>query len=75
MYEDDKHAAEGINAISKTVCIFGGIDNRMPSSSFDSAPAITIEGFIMFGGLSIKLKRTLKDRLKDFANTVKNVIG
>ncbi len=67
-------APEGINVITKAMCIFGGIDNKMPSSNSPDAPSIVIEGFIMFGGISIKLKRTLKERLKDFANNVKSMI-
>ena len=68
-------APEGINVVTRATCIFGGVDNRMPSANSPDAPSIIVTGFIMFGGLSIKLKRTFKERLKDFADTVKNMIG
>ena len=68
-------APEGVNVITKAICIFGGVDNKMPASKLPDAPFIIIEGFIMFGGLTVKLKRTFKERLRDFANTVKNAMG
>ena len=68
-------APEGINVAAKAICIFGGIDNKMPSGFSRDAPEIAVEGFVMFGGVSIKLKRTFKERLRDFANTVKNMMG
>ena len=70
----DIFAPEGINVISKAMCIFGGIDNKIPSTRSPEAPVVVIEGFIMFGGMSIKLKRTFKERLRDFANSIKSVI-
>ena len=68
-------APEGINIVTKALCIFGGVDNKMPSGQSSDAPVIVIEGFIIFGGVSIKLKRTFKERLRDFANSVKSMIG
>ena len=67
-------APEGINVVTKAICIFGGVDNKMPSSNSPDAPVIVIEGFVIFGGLSIKLKKTFKERLRDFANSVKSMI-
>lgn len=68
-------AAEGINVITKAMCIFGGIDNKMPSSFSPDSPVIIIEGFVMFGGVSIKLKKTFKERLRNFANNFRSMIG
>ena len=68
-------APEGINVVTKAMCILGGVDNRMPSSSLPDAPVIVIEGFVMLGGVSIKLKKTFKERLRNFANNFKSMLG
>ncbi|MGD9211139.1 MAG: DUF1707 domain-containing protein [Desulfobacteraceae bacterium] len=71
----DIFAPEGINVITKVICIFGGVDNTMPSSLSPDAPVIVVEGFVIFGGVSIKLKKTFKERLSSFANSLKRMIG
>jgi len=62
---------EDINVISKAFCILGGIDNSAPSIASRQAPTITIEGLVMFGGLDIKIKRTIKEKFVAFANQMK----
>lgn len=64
---------EGVNIVSRALCVFGGVDNRGPTSTLASAPSIVIEGFMLFGGVSIRVKRTFKERMLDFANTVKSM--
>jgi len=65
------YVPEGLNTFSKAICVFGGIDNRAPSSNDPEGPALIIEGFVMFGGASIKVKKTLKERLVEFADSLR----
>jgi hypothetical protein len=64
---------EGVNTVSRALCIFGGVDNRGATSTLPSAPTIQIEGFMLFGGVSVRVKRTFKERMLEFANTVKSM--
>ena len=71
----DIRVAEDHNVISKAVCIFGGVDNRAGAMQRPGAPTIVIEGFVMFGGASIRVKKALRDRWLDFAEQVKSAFG
>jgi hypothetical protein len=67
--------AEDQNVLSKAVCIFGGIDNRSGSIQRPGAPTIIIEGFVMFGGCSIRVRKSLRERWLQFAEHVKGALG
>lgn len=68
---DNIYIPENVNVVSKAFCIMGGIDNKAPSIASRQAPTITIEGFVLFGGLDIKIKRTIKEKFVEFANQMK----
>ncbi len=69
------YVSEDINTVQKAVCIFGGIDNRAPSSYRPNAPTLVIEGLCLFGGATIKIKRTMKERWLEFAEHIKSAFG
>jgi hypothetical protein len=64
---------EGMNTVSKALCIFGGINNRAPSSNDRNAPTLLIQGLVLFGGAEIKVKKTARQRFLEFADTVKSM--
>lgn len=68
---DNIYVPENVNVVSKAFCILGGIDNTAPSISSRQAPTITVEGLVLFGGLDIKIKRTIKEKFVAFANQMK----
>ncbi len=72
---DNIYVPENINVVSKAFCIFGGIDNKAPSIASRQAPTLTVEGLVMFGGLDIKIKRTIKEKFVAFANQMKTVFN
>lgn len=72
---DNIYVPENVNVISKAFCIFGGIDNKAPSIASRQAPIITIEGLVLFGGLDIKIKRTVKEKFVAFANQMKTMFN
>jgi hypothetical protein len=69
------YVSEEMNTVSRVMCIFGGVDNRAPSSRTPGAPTLVIEGLCLFGGASIKIKRTMKERFLEFAEQVKAAFG
>jgi len=72
---DTIYVPENINVVSKAFCIFGGIDNSAPSNASMGAPTIIIEGFAMFSGVDIKVKRTMKEKLVAFADSLKKMFA
>ena len=64
---------EGMRTVSKAVCIFGGVDNRAPSTTDPNAPTLLIQGLALFGGADIRVKKTPKQRLHEFASTLKEM--
>ncbi|MFT5693134.1 MAG: hypothetical protein ACI92E_002470 [Oceanicoccus sp.] len=69
------YVPKDINTINKVICIFGGVDNKAPSSSSDRAPTIIIDGLVVFGGVTIKIKKILKERFIEFADGLKNLFS
>jgi hypothetical protein len=69
------YVPEGVNAVSKAVCLFGGVDNRVPASTDPNAPTLVIDGLVLFGGADIKLKRSFKERCMELADSVRNMFS
>lgn len=72
---DNIYVPENVNVVSKAFCIMGGIDNKAPSIASRQAPTITIEGIVLFGGLDIKIKQTIKEKFVAFANQMKDMFN
>jgi hypothetical protein len=72
---DNIYIPENINIVTKAFCIFGAIDNKAPSSADRNAPTIIIEGFALFSGIDIKVKRTLKEHFVNFADNLKKMFS
>lgn len=69
------YVPENINVVSKAFCVFGGIDNKAPSIASRQAPTVTIEGFVLFGGVDIAIKQTIKEKFVAFANNLKSMLN
>lgn len=59
---------EGMRTISKAICIFGGVDNRGGTTLDPNAPLLVVEGCALFGGVDVRVKKTPKQRLHEFAD-------
>ena len=66
---------DNINTVSHLVCIFGGVDNRGPSNPDANIPTVVITGLCIFGGVGIRIRRTLKERWLAFADNVRDALG
>jgi len=64
---------DGMRTISKALCIFGGVDNRGGTTSDPNAPLLVIEGLALFGGVDIRVKKTPKQRLHEFADQLRTM--
>lgn len=64
---------DGMRTISKTLCIFGGVDNRSPATTDPNAPLLVVEGVCLFGGVDIRVKKTPKQRFTEFADQLRTM--
>lgn len=66
---------EAINVRVSAFCLFGAVHNRAPSLGDARVPTIVVEGFAIFSGVNIKLKRSLRERFMRFTDGVKAVLS
>jgi hypothetical protein len=64
-----------VNTIVKAFCIFGGVDNKAPSHPDPAAPRIVVEGLVLFGGVDVKVRKTFRERLVEFAGAMRAMFG
>lgn len=69
------YVPDNVRIVTKAGAIFGGVDNEAPSVNDPAAPTIIIEGLVIFAGLDIKLRRTLKEKFMQFADGLKQFLG
>jgi hypothetical protein len=66
---------ENTHTTVKAFCVFGGIDNKAPASDDPDAPRIVVEGLVLFGAADIKIKKTFRERLLEFADGLRSFFG
>jgi len=71
----DISVPEDVNVVSKSFCIFGGVDNNAPCNASPDAPTIIIEGLTIFSGVDISVKRTMKEKFVAFADSLKKMFS
>lgn len=79
----DIFVPENVNIVSKVFCIFGGIDNRLSNQSSQvldianatNQPTILIEGLVIFSGINIEVRRSMKEKLVGLAEGLKKLFS
>ena len=69
----DISVPEGLQVSMSTVCMFGGASNKVRVPPNPDGPFLRVEGFVMFGGVDVKIKHTMKEKFVAFANQVKRL--
>jgi hypothetical protein len=69
------HVPEGVNTLSKAFCIFGGVDNRGNSGNAPGAPTLVLEGFLLFGGANVRVRKTFRRRVLELAEAMRSTFG
>ncbi|MGL1955781.1 MAG: cell wall-active antibiotics response protein [Colwellia sp.] len=72
---DTIYVPENINVVSKAFCVFGGVDNLSPNNASVNAPTIIIEGISIFSGVTIKIKRSMKEKIVALADSLKKMFS
>jgi hypothetical protein len=69
------YVPEGVNIISNVSCILANVKDKASYGKDADEPTIILDGFILFSDIKIKLKKTFRMRLLEFAETVKAVLA
>ncbi len=67
------YVPENINVVCKATCIIGNFDNGVSTLVEGNPPTLVIEGISILSGLKVELKRTFKDKIRDFADGLKKM--
>ncbi len=62
---------EEINVFSNVSCILAGLNDKASSRTNYNEPSIMLDGVIIFSDITIKIKKTFRERLLKFAETVR----
>ena len=64
---------ENINVVCKTSCIVSNFENESSSVNEGNPPTLIVEGLSIFSSLEVKIKRTFKEKMRDFADGLKKM--
>ncbi len=66
---------EGVAVTLRAANILGGVHNRASARQDPGAPRIVIDGLVLLGGLHVKVKRSVRERVLQFADSVRQTFG
>lgn len=73
---DNIYVPENVNVVSRAFCILGGNNIDIPPVIHRrQVPTLIIEGLVLFGGIDVKIKRSIKQRLVSFARQMKQMLN
>jgi len=74
---NDIFVPDNVNVVSKVFSIFAGTDNEATTQVNPNivTPTIVIEGISIFSGIDIKIKRTMKEKFVDLADSLKKIFS
>ena len=69
------HVPEGVKIRTRVIPLFGGCHNRGEPVNDPGAPLVIVTGLALFGGISIGIKRTFRERMQGFADDIKQMLS
>jgi hypothetical protein len=63
------------NVSVETFCAFGGVSDRSTGSTEPNTPNILVDGLVMFGGADVKVRKDLRRKLMELADTMRGTFG
>lgn len=69
------HVPEHVNVISRAFCIVGSIKNKASSNVMPGAPTIYIDGYSVLADIKISIKRVVRDKWLNFADSLKSLFN
>lgn len=71
----DIYVPENIGTAVKVLCLFGGVTNKAPALQGRNAPQLVVEGLVLFGGTDVKIRKTFRERLREFADGLRSMFS
>ncbi len=71
----DVFVPAGVGVTVRTVNVLGGSHNRAADARDRDAPRIVIEGLVLLGGVNVKVKKTPRERVLEFADHLRTLVG
>lgn len=65
----------GTQVVTSAICLFGGVDSKMEYIPDHKGPTVIVEGFVLFGGITVKAKSNFKKMFMSFANQMKALLN
>ena len=76
IFSDDKvYLPENVNLVSKAFGILGSIDNKFPPNGSLHSPTVIVEGYSILSSITIKVRKTVKEKFVEFADNFKKLLG
>jgi hypothetical protein len=66
---------EGFRVVSNVACILGDVKDKVSSTNGADMPTIILDGFVLLGDIKIRLKKTFREKLLKFAESVRAVFA
>lgn len=64
---------ENINVVCKASCVISNFENESSNINEGNPPTLVIEGISILSSLQVKIKRTFKEKMRDFAEGLKKM--
>ncbi|WP_068545428.1 LiaF domain-containing protein [Thalassotalea crassostreae] len=72
---DTIYIPENVNVVSKIYSVMSSVENKSPSVANRQAPTITIKGKVVMGTVEVEVKRSTKEKLLGFAESLKSLFS
>jgi len=69
------HIPEGVKIHTHVIPLFGGCHNRGEPVNDPDAPVVYVSGLALFGGITVGVKRTFRERIQDFADQFRHMFS
>ena len=72
---DTIYIPENVNVVSKIYSVMSSVENKSPSVANRQAPTITIKGKVVMGTVEVEVKRSTREKLLGFAESLKSLFS
>ncbi len=69
------YVPENANVTVNAFCLFGGVGNKARNHGSADGPRLVVEGLVLFGGADVKVRKTVRQRIQEFADSVRGAFS
>lgn len=71
----DVYVPDNASVTVNAFCLFGGVGNKARNRAGADGPRLVVEGLVLFGGADVKVRKTVKQRIQEFADSVRGAFS